>query len=131
VNVHQNQIRLKLPDCFNRFAAFAGVCYQINKWIELKKLASNLQESRRVVDYNCPDPFADRLYRSRSNALLRESQLSLRCHPCHRLCENVMFSSEHVSPEGWVKWLAEWCKEDVKVNAAGQFEQRLKANALV
>ena len=29
--------------------------------------------------------------------------------------ENVMFPSQHVSPGGWVKWLAEWCKEDVNV----------------
>jgi hypothetical protein len=31
-----------------------------------------------------------------------------------------MFSSEHGSHHGWVKWLAGWCKEDVNVPQAGQ-----------
>jgi len=31
-----------------------------------------------------------------------------------------MLSSEHVFSTGWVKWLADWCKEDVNVQHAGQ-----------
>jgi len=46
VNVHQNKIRLKLPYCFNRFAAFAGARNQVDQWVQFKKLASDLQKCR-------------------------------------------------------------------------------------